>query len=369
MSFDINWDQLVADGSINESIKGFLDAQFGSLELPAFISGLSVTDFSLGTKPPEITIRHIGDPFDEFYGGDAAEEGDPYAARSRGPGGGAGAAAGAGSAASNSGRPGGADADSDSDGSSSDESATSSANTTADVSVAPASPQPVVRTGSLPLLSGLHHYSMNNVGLLARAESPTAALLGQQSPYMSSNALLHLATKNAAEQREPRAAAAAAATAGGANDNSNDIQFIAELKYQSDLHLEINVSLLVNYPSPSFITLPIKLHVTDLDVHSVVAIAYVQRAVYVSFLCDIDDNADYFSTNHQAGGNFVEYVAGSQSERIDIIKRVRIESEIGEVASNVLRNVGKVEKFLVEQLRAILREEVAWPSWICLEME
>ena len=55
-------------------------------------------------------------------------------------------------------------------------------------------------------------------------------------------------------------------------------------------------------------------------------------------------------------------------ERIDIVKKIKIESEIGEVENNILRNVGKVEKFLVEQLRNILRDEIAWPSWICIDM-
>ena len=26
-----------------------------------------MTDFNLGEIPPEVTIRHIGDPFEEFY--------------------------------------------------------------------------------------------------------------------------------------------------------------------------------------------------------------------------------------------------------------------------------------------------------------
>lgn len=72
MSFDINWSELVSDESLNESIKEFLDNQFQSISLPSFIDNLSVSDFSLGNSPPEITIRHIGDPFDDFY----EDEGD-----------------------------------------------------------------------------------------------------------------------------------------------------------------------------------------------------------------------------------------------------------------------------------------------------
>ena len=67
MSFDIKWENLTVDNTINESIQSFLDEQFKKLSLPSYISNVSVTDFQLGEIPPEITIRHIGDPFDEFY--------------------------------------------------------------------------------------------------------------------------------------------------------------------------------------------------------------------------------------------------------------------------------------------------------------
>ena len=44
-----------------------MDQQFKNISLPSFISNLAVTDFNLGEIPPEVTIRHIGDPFEEFY--------------------------------------------------------------------------------------------------------------------------------------------------------------------------------------------------------------------------------------------------------------------------------------------------------------
>lgn len=111
-------------------------------------------------------------------------------------------------------------------------------------------------------------------------------------------------------------------------------------------------------------------------IHSIATIAYLKKSVFLSFLCDVDDTFPDFDSNVQTptsttGGNFVDYYfndATINKERIDIVKKIKIESEIGEVENNILRNVGKVEKFLVEQLRNILRDEIAWPSWICIDM-
>ncbi|CAH2353759.1 mitochondrial distribution and morphology protein 12 [[Candida] railenensis] len=375
MSFEINWEHLVGDGSVNESIKQFLDKQFSDLVLPSYINDLSVKAFSLGTNPPEVTIRHIGDPFEEFYKKEDDEDENTNS-----------------NVNSNSNNNNNnsnsnkevfhvesdSDSDSDDEGEEYDlqdlsEDREIRSNTTMggpgdreiqnQIKQEESSVQASIQTGSsgdptTGLLNGLN-YSMNNLGILNninRSETPTNILSHPQNPY-SSTLMQRKAVSDVNNSK-----------------SDNDIQFIAEIKYQGDLHLEINVNLLVNYPSPNFITLPIKLHVTDLNIHSIVAIAYLSNSVFLSFLCDIDDNnsMDYFNTNHGAsnpsGGNFVEYFSGGQQERIDIIKRVRIESEIGEVEQNVLRNVGKVEKFLVEQLRTILRDEVAWPSWICLDM-
>lgn len=67
MSFEINWEQLISDNIINDSIQEFLDYQFQNISLPLYINDLSVTNFSLGDQPPEVIVRHIGDPFDDFY--------------------------------------------------------------------------------------------------------------------------------------------------------------------------------------------------------------------------------------------------------------------------------------------------------------
>lgn len=295
MSFDISWDRLNNEG-VNEAIKQFLAEQFAQVPLPLFIANLSVSSFSVGSVAPEISIRHIGDPFDDFYNDSDSEPGAPSLSDS--------------------------------------ESENEHMETTIQD-----------HYSFSEVEQRVPNYTMNSVGLgNFPGETPTQvfqALRGRRPTEKKSD---------------------------------TDIQFVLEIKYLGDAHLDTTVDLLVNYPSSSFITLPIKLHITELQIHLLAAVAYLERLVFVSFLCDLNGDADSFahpqdgsrsSTPHLS--NFTDYAAGN-NERIDVIKSMKIESEIGEVESNVLRNVGKVEKFLVEQFRAIIRDEVAWPNWVCFDL-
>lgn len=340
MSFDINWDNLVSDDSISNSIKEILNNQFNEISLPSFVDSLAVTDITLGQTPPRITIRHIGNPFDEFYNSDDTEEEVKIKQTPGTP--------------------------SESDSESSDEEL--HLNGTFDLLARNDGAFPPLE----PNISNLQqnnesakHFNMANVGLgHSELDTPTN-FFGQNAYRLHSN--------SAIRAELPKR-------------NDNDIQFILEIDYKGDAAIEITVNLLVNYPSTHFITLPIKLKITDLVIHSLAAVAYLENSVFLSFLCDLNDTeSDYFTPQTTQmrsnitsnldgmqqpllnGGNITEYATSNNKERIDVIKSVKIDSEIGEIESNVLRNVGKVEKFLVEQLRSIIRDETAWPSWICLD--
>ena len=56
---------------------------------------------------------------------------------------------------------------------------------------------------------------------------------------------------------------------------------------------------------------------------------------------------------------------GGKNKLGGLIREIRVESEIGkrEGGKQSLKNVGKVEKFVVEQVRRIFEEEFVWPSW------
>ncbi|KAK6201587.1 mitochondrial distribution and morphology protein 12 [Scheffersomyces amazonensis] len=406
MSFDINWEKLNEDESINESIKEFLDRQFRSISLPSYISGLSVNNFSLGDISPEVIVRHVGDPFEQFYDDEEEDEQDEKDEKDV-----------------NSEKSNGdnvvEDDDDDNDDDDEDYDDDDDDNEDDDVmtlgesnnliSLNQASTPPPGPIPSPPLLLGertrnasdsvslmlgtpsyLHNYNYNYniIGLgtnTGGTETPTD-ILNQSALRTKSNLRIETSKKSSTK-------------------NDNDIQLILEIKYHGNAFIDLTANLLVNYPSPNFISLPIKLHITDLVIHSLATVAYLKNSAYFTFLCDIDDStSDYFSSTHAStmppnstpaststpgafpsglgtstvdtplstnppGGNFVDYVTDpNNTERIDIIKKIKIESEIGQVQQNVLRNVGKVEKFLVEQIRKIIREEIAWPSWICFDM-
>lgn len=363
MSFEINWDQLISDNVINDSIKEFLHHQFLNISLPLYINNLSVTNFSLGDQAPEVIVRHIGDPFDDFYEEEGDEKDDTR---------------------ENEGEDEDEEEDDDNDGettnaSISEDMTTNHINDQGHPPIKP-SPPPLERLrtslDSVSLMLGnsslnyMHNYNMNNI-----------IGLGPNNGTETPMAIINPNPRKPSQLRVQHSEASLRAGEKAHEKDVNDIQLIAEIKYSGNLHIEVVVNLLVNYPSPNFISLPIKLHITDLVIHSIATIAYLKKSIFLSFLCDIDDTtSDYFTLSSNStepsrtpplnsGGNFVDYMAGPNNrERIDIIKNIRIESEIGEVENNILRNVGKVEKFLIDQLRSIIRDEVAWPSWVCFDM-
>lgn len=384
MSFEINWDNLVEDQAINEGIREFLDDQLHKIELPLYISGLSVTNFNLGTIPPVISIIHIGNPFDEFYDENLNDLEQRLADL-------------------NLNRKESNYDDNSSDDEDYDNASTNLSTISEDSAGLRKSftmefpklgskstselhhldPELKIKPSrnsldSLSLMLGnnnlnfLHNHNLNNLGLGAlnspsinstRADTPTRFLEHVRSSTMREGSNSLIRTKKLADEKDP-----------------NDLQLIVEIDYRGDLEINITVDLLVNYPSPKFISLPIKLHITDIVIHSIAVIAYLKHSVFISILCDINDQpSDYFTSSiqsHEAqnigansGGTFVDYINNQSSlERIDIIKKIKIESQIGGAELNILRNVGKVEKFLADRLRGLLRDEIAWPSWICLDM-
>lgn len=136
-------------------------------------------------------------------------------------------------------------------------------------------------------------------------------------------------------------------------DSTFDMQSYIELKYAGDMQLAITATLLVNYPAPSFISLPLSIRITNIDIHSLIVAAVVGKRIHLSILNDVQNKDDVVP-----------------SEQVNVIRSMKIESEIGDNSNHgaVLRNVGKVENFVLEQLRTVIREELVWPGWLTLEL-
>lgn len=383
MSFQINWENLSTDPDLKERIRLFLHEELNSISLPSFIDNLTVTDFSLGDAAPEITIRHIGDPFEEFYGDGESDEEEKRHPAPQSP--------------------------------SSDDS--DSENENEENVTQLELPKEEFNLSAINQQQQQQHHNQHQVQMQQQQElslntdPPTRLRKGSDlvrhfSNYNMNNLGLGLPELDLPASIFPHTAAAYRLHGGGTKIKEtterslNDIQFILEVDFQSAICMELTINLLVNYPLSHFISLPIKLKITDLAIHSLVAVAYLEKKVYISILCDLNDSAaDYFTsaakhpsllkdpgstsqltltggtpaigtpaTATPAGGNFVDYLAASTRERIDVIRNINIDTEIGEVENNVLRNVGKVEKFLVEQLRNIIRDEICWPGWLCFDL-
>ncbi|XBW34733.1 hypothetical protein QEN19_000300 [Hanseniaspora menglaensis] len=59
--------------------------------------------------------------------------------------------------------------------------------------------------------------------------------------------------------------------------NKLDSQLIVDLKYTGNFQMVMKADLSVNYPSENFITLPLKLHISDLKIHSLILVAYLHN--------------------------------------------------------------------------------------------
>ncbi|KAJ7706985.1 hypothetical protein B0H17DRAFT_1035044 [Mycena rosella] len=183
---------------------------------------------------------------------------------------------------------------------------------------------------------------------------------------------------------DPRPPAAAAAP---------NLQLHLQITWHADLRITLTTSLLINYPSPMFMSLPIKLSVTGLVFTGEVAVAYEgeRRRVH---LCILDDLDPY---GPAAGGNRPKRDSASASDEstppdldpdgIDsplggaypraskalpvgqrLLPSIYIESEIGQTDKHVLKNVTRVERFIQDVIRKAVEEELVFPNFHTLVM-
>lgn len=234
MSVEIDWDNIRGDLSVNQGVKDFLNSRLQEFELPSYVNNLKVTNFDLGTMPPNVILKQMDDPLDEFYSY-LLQEGD--------------------------------------------------------------------------------------------------------------------ISKEAAK------------------DKNTDVQLLVELDYKGDMSIELSADLVLNYPSPQFMILPVKLRISDIGMHCLCLLAYLKKQLFISFLCDVSDpllENDKLQVD-PSGPNFM----GKRAlERISLIRNIKIHTELGQLdqgEGSVLRSVGKLEEFLVDLFRNLIRKEAAWPSWIDLD--
>lgn len=147
----------------------------------------------------------------------------------------------------------------------------------------------------------------------------------------------------------------------------NDLQFHLRVIFHSDMRINISTSLLLNYPSPLFMALPIRLTVVGFEFDGEVVAAYQPSKKRVH-ICVLDDDDPYrpATASNERFPNAPLYQQG-EKEKISagarLLPHIFIESEIGQADQQVLRNVSRVEKFIQDMVRMTLEQELVFPNF------
>ncbi|EPE29777.1 hypothetical protein GLAREA_00937 [Glarea lozoyensis ATCC 20868] len=137
-----------------------------------------------------------------------------------------------------------------------------------------------------------------------------------------------------------------------------DLQTVFRVRYSGDVRLSLTTEILLDYPMPSFVGIPVKLNITGLSFDGVAVLAYIRKKAHFCFLSPEDACTAVGAEEDESEHRHDMKLGG-------LIHEIKVESEIGqqENGKQVLKNVGKVEKFVLEQVRRIFEDEFVYPSF------
>ncbi|WEW54819.1 Mitochondrial distribution and morphology protein 12 [Emydomyces testavorans] len=154
-----------------------------------------------------------------------------------------------------------------------------------------------------------------------------------------------------------------------------DFQVLCRMRYNGDIRLSLTAQVLLDYPMPNFVGLPLKLNITGLTFDGVAVLGYIRKRIHFCFLCPedadtllgADDSSEpgHIQSMESTASGARAAIPSSRRRDGSLLRDIRVESEIGrkEDGKQVLKNVGKVEKFVLEQVRRIFEEEFVYPSF------
>jgi distribution and morphology protein 12 len=151
------------------------------------------------------------------------------------------------------------------------------------------------------------------------------------------------------------------------------MQAVFRIRYAGDVKLLLTADILLDYPMPSFVGIPVRLSITGLTFDGVGVVAKIRKRMHFCFLSPEDAVTAVGSEGHEAEGSDgrdatpkKRQAGGPGSDKLGgLLQEIRVESEIGqrESGKQSLKNVGKVERFVLEQVRRIFEEEFVYPSF------
>ncbi|CAH7686531.1 hypothetical protein PPACK8108_LOCUS21188 [Phakopsora pachyrhizi] len=126
------------------------------------------------------------------------------------------------------------------------------------------------------------------------------------------------------------------------------LQIHLGLAYSGNIRIEFNTALVLNYPSKDFMRLPLRATIVgiNLECEIILAIEADQSRFHLSLL-----ELTYESKDEDQEGEGEGEMIADQNNQNQILKDMLIETELGNLDQHLLRNVHKVEKFLIENFQ------------------
>ncbi|EJT99874.1 hypothetical protein DACRYDRAFT_81473 [Dacryopinax primogenitus] len=144
------------------------------------------------------------------------------------------------------------------------------------------------------------------------------------------------------------------------------LQLHFHLAYHSDLRLTMTTSLLINYPSPLFLSLPIKLHLTSMQLNAEVIIAFDsmmgKRRLHFCLVEESDPSMMHPSPSAEHLGA-LPTPEKPPPVGMRMLPQIVIESEIGDADKHALKNVSRVERFIQDAIRNLIVDELVFPNF------
>lgn len=126
--------------------------------------------------------------------------------------------------------------------------------------------------------------------------------------------------------------------------------------YSGNMRIDLSTALVLNHPAPLFMSLPVKMRVMGFVFAAEVILAIEgDRSRCHCTIIEPTPNPD---EEVDDGLHPSELTPGAR-----ILPEMLIQTEVGNADKHVLRNVGKVERFLLDTLRRIICDELLFPTF------
>lgn len=134
---------------------------------------------------------------------------------------------------------------------------------------------------------------------------------------------------------------------------------------QTGLTISLETSLVLWQFGVEFLTLPLQVSLTDLVFEAEVVLSYLSKRKQICVtVLRVDRSAE-----NMESAELVDDSSLRPQAFAEILKDLSIHSEVGNAQRKVLKNASKIERFLLEQTRKYIAEELVWPNFQVINLK